>query len=248
MRSLGAAIAATVSVAVVAPSPAHAGRSHYGWLSGTEVVPERGVELESWLTEENQKGDDNVDETIWLFGATVGITDQLELGLPLEITWERSDAMPDAKFTIARYGAELRYRFVPSDPVEAPPFAPLLRVAAKRLTGARKTARLEANAVASYEYERLHALVDVGIVGVVGKGEDEYELRPGGGVAFEVIDDLRIGAEAYAEVRLRGDSVNWLTVGPTLGWTHGRFWLSAVAAVGVFGIQSAPRLKFGVAF
>jgi len=31
----------------------HAGRTFYGWLHGTEVVPEHGVELQSWIDERN---------------------------------------------------------------------------------------------------------------------------------------------------------------------------------------------------
>src|SRR4051812_8584949 len=41
---------------------AHAGRSHFGWLYGSDIIPERGVEVESWIVEENQKGDAHTGE------------------------------------------------------------------------------------------------------------------------------------------------------------------------------------------
>ena len=247
MRSLAAAIA--VIACTFAASPARAGRSPHAWLYGAEVLPERGVEIESWITEVNQRGDANIDDTTWLWAIAAGITDQLELSVPLEILWERSgDPMAMTRFTFGSYGAELRWRLVSGDPVDAPPFAPLIRVAAKRITGDRKAALLEADAVASYSIERVQILVDLGVAGVVHKGEDQYVLRPGGGVSVEVIDDLRIGAEAHAEIGLRGDTVDWVTAGPSLAWTHGRLWLTVVAGVGIYQIQSAPRLKVGVAF
>ena len=37
---------------------ADAGCTHLGWLSGAELVPERGTEVENWIVEENKKGDD----------------------------------------------------------------------------------------------------------------------------------------------------------------------------------------------
>src|SRR5262245_64955584 len=53
----------TAAVLVASVAPAHAGRSHFGWLYGTDIIPERGVELESWIVEENQKGGANTGET-----------------------------------------------------------------------------------------------------------------------------------------------------------------------------------------
>src|SRR5215467_10278192 len=42
---------------------AHAGRTHFAWFYGTELVPENGTEVETWIVEENKKGDNNRDET-----------------------------------------------------------------------------------------------------------------------------------------------------------------------------------------
>jgi len=37
-------------------------------------------------------------------------------------------------------------------------------------------------------------------------------------------------------------------IGPSLGWSHGRFWLSAAFGVGVYQIKTAPRVVWGVLF
>jgi hypothetical protein len=227
---------------------AAAGRTTFGWLYDTEVVPERAVEVESWLQEENDVGPDGIDQTLWLWSAVVGVTDQVELSLPVEIVWERSDVMPEATTALARYGIEGKWRLVSSDPVDAPPVAGLLRVAAKRITARRDAARIEADLVASYDSGRIHAVVDAGIVSTIGRGGDAYEVRPGAGVSVRVAGDLRLGVEAFSMIKLRGGGPDWAAVGPSIGWTHGRFWLSGSVLIGVYQIDSAPRLNWGIAF
>jgi hypothetical protein len=39
-----------------------------------------------------------------------------------------------------------------------------------------------------------------------------------------------------------------MVFGPNLALTHGRFWLAGTFGIGVFGIDSAPRLNWGIAF
>ena len=62
-----------VIVAVIcAPGVAHAGRNFYGWLSDTDVMPERGVELQSWTYEQNHdKTDGGRSASGW--GAAGGV-------------------------------------------------------------------------------------------------------------------------------------------------------------------------------
>ena len=115
-----------VSAAIAAPGSAHAGRSFYGWLHGSEVMPERGVELQMWVSEENRVEDEaNRSESLWGIGPFIGITDQLELALPLDVLWFATPGV-NAGTALYDYGAELRYRMVSQDPEEAPPFAPLV--------------------------------------------------------------------------------------------------------------------------
>ncbi|HEX5060478.1 MAG TPA: hypothetical protein VFV99_14020 [Kofleriaceae bacterium] len=236
------------AVLVAAPGSAHAGRTFYGWLYGTEVMPERGAELQSWITEENF---DNLKQDSWQFSAQIGITDQLELGLPLEIDWFRdTTTMPPTAGTVfSRFGADLRYRFVTQDPVDAPAIVPLLRVGVKRLITQRDGFQPEADLVVSYESGIVQAEVDLGFLAQVGiQGDDYYAFRPGAGVSVLAIDDLRFGAEFFAEINNADDS--WYIAGPNMAWTHGRFWMSAAFGVGLDQdrIKTAPRVQWGIAF
>jgi hypothetical protein len=234
---------------VAAPGSAEAGRTFYGWLYGTEVMPERGVELQSWITEENF---DPREETNWLFGAQVGITDQLEIGFPLEIDWFRDvnpvTMQPFAATVFARYGIEGRYRFVTQDPVDAPAIAPLVRVAAKRIIGDRDAVQPEADLVVSYESGATQIIVDLGFYGVISDDTQIFEFRPGAGVSVLAIDELRFGAEVFAKIKTEGES--WVVAGPNMSWTWGRFWISGSFGIGLVQdrIKSAPRVQWGIAF
>lgn len=225
--------------------PALAGRTHYGWMYGTEIIPERTVEVETWILEENGKGG-TIDETLLWWGPVVGVTEHLEIAVPVELAYEAEDGAGGFRFL--RWGADLRYRFDSPDPLEAGAVTTLARVAVKRLVEQRKGARAEADLVIAFERGRVHGQIDLGLVGKKVGAEEELELRPGAGVSLAVTRELRLGAEVYAELGLVGDPVDWLTVGPTLGWTAGRFWLSGTFGVGVFGIDTAPRINMAVAF
>ena len=238
------AIAAAVAAA---PVPAEAGRTPFGWLFGTEVLPERGAEVQTWVAEENGKQPNDLHDTTLWWGALVGVTDQLELALPVEMLWREQDGVAPS-FTVRRFGLEARYRLVSQDPFEAPPFAPLVRVAVKRDVSARDRVRVEADLVGAYRAGPVIALVDVGAIGELGRDDSHFELHPGAGVSVEVAGELRLGAEAYAELSLDSEVESWAVVGPSLGWSHGRFWLSAAFGVGVYQIKTAPRVVWGVLF
>jgi hypothetical protein len=238
---------AVLVVACLWPRTAHAGRSFYGWLYGTEVMPERGVELQTWILEANDKyGVKDSESSIW-WGPLIGVTDQLELALPIEMEWT-TPAVDKTTFTFKRFGIEARYRLVSQDPVDAPAFAPLVRVAVKRDIGVRDDVRVEADAVGSYEVGVVHALVDLGFVSDITPDVQHSELRPGGGVSLRVTEELRAGAEAYAEISLDSHGESWAVVGPNVAWTHGRFWLSGAFGIGVYHIKVAPRVMWGIAF
>jgi len=235
----------------VLPGTAHAGRTFYGWLYGTEVMPERGVELETWIQEENDKYGTRSKETWLSWGAVVGVTDQLELALPVELDWsatEQADGTTRTSFTFKRFGIEARYRLAPADPVEATALVPLVRFAVKRDVTARDSVRLETDAVVSYEVGAVQALVDLGAVGDFASGSSHVELRPSAGVSYRATSDLRIGAEVYSEISFDRTVESWATGGPNLSWTHGRFWLSGTFGIGLYHVRIAPRVLWGIAF
>lgn len=239
--------------ACVLPRTAHAGRSYYGWLYGTEVLPERGVELESWVQEENGKYETRTEESWISWGPWIGITDQLELGLPVELEWFHAGMSPDmpvprTSFTFRRFGIEARYRLVSPDPVDAPALAPLIRIAVKRDVTQRDDVRIEGDAVVSYDAGAVQALIDLGASGEVGSGSQQAELHPGVGVSVRVTDELRVGAEIYGELRANDLAESWATAGPDLSWSHGRFWLSGAFGIGFYHVRVAPRAIWGIAF
>ena len=247
--------------ACLSPQTAHAGRSFYGWLYSTEVMPERGVELQTWISDQNGKyGGIDQQSSMW-WGPLIGVTDQLELSLPIEMYWTDTKATmttPEAtKFTFKRFGAEARYRLVSQDPVEAPAFAPLVRVAVKRDVTQRDDVRVEGDLVASYEAGPVQVLVDLGFVadtqgdtkGGLQPAKPHMELRPGGGVSVRATSELRVGAEAYAELGFDSNGgESWAVAGPDISWTHGRFWLSGVFGIGLYHVTLAPRVVWGIAF
>lgn len=239
--------------ACVLPRSAHAGRNIYGWLYGTEVLPERGVELQSWIWDENDKYGTRNRETWLLWGPAVGVTDQLELGLPVELSWTDTltSMNPDVhavSTTFKRFGIEARYRFASSDPAEAPSLVPLLRLAVKRDITVRDNVRIEGDAVVSYDAGAVQVVIDAGLVGDVKSTTQHFEARPGGGISYAATPELRIGAEVYSELSLDQGSESWASVGPNLSWTHGRFWLSGTVGYGVYHVKIASRLMWGVAF
>lgn len=244
--SLGRVIVAAV---LLAPAAASAGRTQFGWLFGTEVMPERGAEIQTWVTEENGSDKVNYHNTIWGVQALIGITDQLELALPVDLIWRDSDLI-NPGFTWQSFGVEARYRFVSPDPVDAPPFAPLARVAVKRDVIARDTVVAEANFVASTTTPsgKVAALLDLGVVSRITRDDAKFELRPGLGVSFSVYGDFRLGAEVFAHISVDESAARWVAAGPNLAWSHGRSWVSAAFGIGLYQIKTAPALQWGIMF
>lgn len=246
-------VLAVLLLACVLPRTAQAGRSFYGWLYSTEVVPERGVELQTWIQDENDKYSTRNKETWLAWGPLVGITDQLELGLPVELEWADTiqPGMPPTEkvsFTFKRFGIEARYRLASPDPVDAPVLVPLVRVAVKRDVTARSDVRVEGDAVMSYQARGVQVLADLGVSGDISSSTSHLEVHPGAGISVLATSELRVGAEFYAELSLDSRSESWATAGPDLSWTHGRFWFSGAFGIGVYHVQVAPRVIWGIAF
>jgi hypothetical protein len=238
------------AVVIAVPTSAHAGRTFYGWLQDTQVMPERGAEIATFISEENYLEEaDRLRDTTWWIGPSIGINDQLELTLPVEFAWDRSDhSPPRSNFT--NYGAEIKYRFVTADPVDKPDFAPAVRVGVKRIViGPRDVWQPELNFIGSYETGIFHSVIDLGLVGDVGPDSHHFEAHPGVGVSIEAIEDIRLGAEVFAELSLddNGDG-SWAVVGPNISWSHGRSWLSASYGIGIYKVRDAPKLNWGIAF
>lgn len=227
---------------------AHAGRTRFGWLYDTETVPQRGVELETWMLEEDHKGSPPVDETSLWLAPVIGVTDQVELAFPIEFSFT-SDAT-GSRTDLDRLGAELRWRLTSPDPVESGPFSALVRLAAKRLVTDRGAIRLEPGLVLGLDFWRVHLVADIeGVIEIPDVGNVRSEFRPGAGLSLQIAGELRAGGEFYSEIGLFDNpTVTWFAVGPVVSWTHGRVWMVASCPIGLQNITAAPRLNWAVAF
>jgi hypothetical protein len=231
----------------IANHHAEAGRTHFAWLYGSELVPERGSEVETWIVEENKKGDAKSDETSFWWGPVIALTQHLEIAIPIEAAYEDEHDGNGGAVHFTRWGGEVRYRPQSPDAIDAGPLATLFRLGAKRLIEDRAGVRFEADVVASLRRGRLVIAVDVGGITQRIPDANESEIRPGGGVSVRVVDDFRLGVEAYGELIVEGEGTSWFVVGPTVSLTSGRFWGAATWGVGLFGIRDAPRVTFGLA-
>jgi hypothetical protein len=225
--------------------PAQAGRSRFGWLYDSETLPVRAVELENWVQEEDGKAGE--DETLIWWAPVVGLSNRIELAIPIELSLTETATTSSAR--IERYGAEVRWRLNEPDPVEAGPFGALLRFAVKRQAAEHDTVRLEGDAVVTVDDGPLRVAIDMGAVVEATKHDSALELKPGAGVSLRVAGELRLGAEGLAELHPgENNEVNWVAVGPNLAFVHGRFWLSAAFLIGVKDIDYVPRLNWAIQF
>jgi len=232
-----------LAIVAVLATPADAGRTHFGWFEGTDVLAERAVELQVRLTERNDLGDTRIRETAVRLGPQLGITRQLELTLPVELVWASAVGV-EQDFALRRYGADLRYRFTDRENA----LAPVAKLSITRDVVRRDVIHAELDAALSYAVSRFYAAGSVGIVGDVNRGGLRLTLRPAFAASIAITDELRAGVELHAELERDSGATSWIVAGPSLGWTHGRFWLSATYGFGIENIGSAPRLVWAVAF
>ena len=234
--------AAIVCAVLAAAQPAAAGRSFYAWLPATDIVPDRGTEVETWIAEENDEGDTHLRETLVGAAPVFAATEQLEIAVPLEVVRATEDGF-DPVFTLRAFGVEGRYR-IATAPGSA--FAPLLRFGLERDVIIRNLGRLKLEPVLAFERGRLQLAGDAGIVFEANPGGVHFEVRPGAGASYLVSPQVRIGAELHAELSLDSAGRSWAAAGPNLAWLRGRSWLVAMLGFGVYNVGMAPRIMWGL--
>lgn len=243
---LRAGLMALTAMAVLAPpSAAFAGRRPFFWTYDTEVVPERGAELEMWYTE--RVFPTAKDQTHVWTAPIVGLTDRLELALPFE--WGYWQASKSTQFDW--YGAELRWRLSDPDPETAGPLTFLVRGGASRRVRDRDDVQFEANGVAAYEFAgRCKANADIGAV--ARYSNKELYATYAGGLSCRAIGDLRAGGELFGEIVSHSSAglKSMTMAGPNIALTHGRFWMAGGVLIGL--TANAPtamsRLIWAIAF
>lgn len=244
-RRLTGVMLLVMAASILFPQHAEAGRRPFMWVWDTEVMGERGVELEQWVTERNLLN--SQDSTAIWFAPVLGITDQLELALPFE--WVHRQGKDNTQ--LDWYGAEVRWRLASADKLESGPWAPLVRLAVQRPTRDRDVYRVEANGVLSWDpNERWHATVDLGLRHHFGA--EETLVTYAGGASARLAGELRVGAEWFGRSVLNSaDGLSSFNLaGPNVAWTHGRLWVTAGWMVGLDA--GAPngmgRLLWAIAF
>jgi len=221
-------------------SPAYAGRTFYGWLPETDTLPEDSFELGTSLYEHTNLGAYHVRSTSLLWTPAIGITHCLELAFPIElVTRTQDDAAPWSG--VSRYGAELRWRFLRN----WPELRPLARFAISRDVELQSQVHSEGALAASYDVGPVQIEGVLGGVLDVNFSHVHQELRPGLGAIARINDELRLGAELYAQLSRDATVPSWAVLGPDVAWQRGRFWLSGAFGVGIKNITAAPRLNLG---
>jgi hypothetical protein len=225
------------------PSSAYAGRTLYGWLPATTTVQSGGFELGTSVYERLDVGLYHERSTALSWTPAIGLTDSLELALPVVlVTRTQDDAAPWSG--IAKYGAELRWLFL--DPW--PELRPLARLALARDVLIQTNIQSELGLALSYEYDLLQVEAATDMIINVNFSHLHHELRPGVGASVRVYDQLRVGAEFHGEFSGDKTTPNWSAFGPNLSWSHGRFWLVVTLGIGVRNIAAAPRLNIAMAW
>lgn len=231
-----------VALLLLVAADARAARRSSGWLWDTDVLPERSTELEWWTWERT-----GVEPRVVYVGVSgvVGLTDHLELALPLEL-----GLAADGPGARTLYGLELRARLASPDATKAGPIVPTLRIGAHRVVQS-DDARLELGATVSFAAGALRVVVDA--AGVARTGDERISLSGGAGVSWAVSEELHLGAELYGELGLTApqeDYERWITAGPTLAFTHGRFWVAASLGIGLDddAPDLLPRVAWAIAF
>lgn len=254
IRCLAASLTAAL---LLSSAPAEAGRRPFIWVWDTEVLHEREMEIEQWIWEMKKP---NGMEVAWLWWAPiVGITDQLELAIPIEAAWwwspNAATGVWQTDTRLETWGLSLRYRLAENDRDEAGPVVPLVRFGVKRLlpngklpNGERDSWQLEGNAVVSFDDGPLHTTVNIG--GFYRPTSGAAWLTYSWGIAWAATDNLRLGGEVFGEWILSGARKDVTMVGPDVGWTHGRGWFTVGCLIGVseFAATYMPRLIWAIKF
>ncbi len=235
-----------VALPLFFPSLAFAGREPFNQVLDNEVLPARGAELESKITDKIGTPGGAGDETASWWGVAFGLSDQVELVLPLEVSYSHADGTTN--FT--RYAAEVRWRMAkPGPPVVMRPI-PMLRLAVER---GNSSQTLEAQAdltVGTDLSKKVHTAVDLGGNFVSDASESTGHL--GIGVTGNVTGALRLGGEVDANAAfIPTFSGPNLAAGPDVSYTTGPFWITAGGVVGLGATIPDPvvlRLSWGVEF
>lgn len=233
---------ASAALVLLLPSVAQAGREPFTKVLDNEVLPARGAELLGRITDDIG----GEDETASWWGAAFGLSNQVELVLPVEIAYSHTE--DTTRFTW--YAAELRWRIAKPGPPPGPGHpVPLVRLSVEK-SNKKRTFTAAGDLVIGTDLSKaVHTSVMVGAEAVLDGSE--VATRGGLGVTGNVTGSLRIGGEVFGQVPIlpSGETPS-VGAGPAVSYTSGPFWITVG---GLIGLQPAPlpvllRLGWGVEF
>jgi len=229
-------------LALLFATPAVAAPASHGFLTTTEVVPDRAIEIETRVTDKNDLGDLHQRSTALWLAPAVGLTKNVELFVPIEMLW-LSETGTMSTFTLSKFGGELRDRVARGDH-----YAVLFRVALERDVHIRNGGHTEFGLAASFDVAKVQFAVDNQLTFEANYGGVHIATRPGAGVSYLVRPDVRFGLEAYGVKSIDTAEPSWAVVGPSFSFTHDRFWLASTFGFGVYNISSAGSVVWGMGF
>ena len=231
---------AVVVALVLLPLPALAGRTAHLLTEESQIVPEGGVELEQWLWAKERSPDSPTRPVVkWMWwGPVVGVSPQLELSAPLQI------ANTTSGMVFASLELDARYRLVPRENDLG--FQPLVRLAyVQSLNPIAGPSRVDADLVATEGgptalriSENLGARIAMPWIDG-DSGPVTATVTAAVGASIPLSRELRLAAELEGELPTANPGSALLSVGPSLSWTHGPFWVTLGSLIGL--TSNTPR-------
>ena len=213
-----------------------------GFLTTTEVVPDRAIEIESRVMDKNDLGDLHERSTALWLAPAIGLTKNVELFVPIEMMW-LSETGTMSTFTLSKFGLEVRDRFARGEH-----YTVLFRGALERDVHIRNGGHTELGLAASFDVGKVRFAADAQVTLEANAGGIHAAVRPGAGVDYLVRTDARLGLQAYGVKSLDTAEPSWAVVGPSFAFTHDRFWFVMAIGIGVTNISSAGTLGWGMRF
>jgi hypothetical protein len=246
----GLVVALVAALLTVRADPAFAGSRAWAFTQGTELVPDREIELESWFGSSTPRGGGDSFWSWWL-GPVAGVTDHVEAALFAIMLQSPGSAL-------SLDSLRLQLSYSPWNRGEQPIDLVLrgevgVPAASGEATSAWFTVivgrdlgplALTANLGAWVAFGEEEPIAGGGTTSKV-VGYIVYNL----GAAFDLGHGLRAGGELNGQSPTSDEEAT-LYVGPSLAWGYGRFWLSGTFGFGIGDASAARRARvvIGIAF
>ncbi len=254
---MGRAGRALLSVLALSTTPAFADRTSHLFVDETQVLPEGDVELENWVWTQGQiPSSYHPFTTGWIwFGPTVGISNHLELSLPITVYATSQVMKLNSISLVARYrlfpreqddGLQPLLRVEYQQPLSTNPYAgpPELKVLLAATYGPLSGVRGTVNVGVQLGLPFMQSSAS-GSVSVLGTAALAVSVPLG--------QEFRIAAELDGQLPLAGQpypNLGQLFLGPSVAWTRGQIWVTFGTLFGLTlnSYRFVPKVLWGITF